>query len=179
MSKLISEDYRDLNSELHSRNPMYGAKGHKQAANVVTSLGLKAGDVILDYGCGKASLGKELAKQDIDVENYDPALKMYAKPITERKGYPWKYVACMDVIEHVEPNSLNSVLDDLLGSFTTKAFILISTDPSNKTLKDGRNAHLIIQGRNFWGDKLEERGFSVEKLVDNRKGWYGVVCTKR
>lgn len=176
--KLISEEYKNLNSDLHSRNPLYGSKAHKQAVNVVESLKLGEGDVVLDYGCGKGSLERELKKIGVKVEGYDPAIQMYAQHPSEREGYPFKYLVCMDVLEHVEPDLLSNVLEDLYSSFTGKAFILISTEPSNKTLKDGRNAHLIIQGRGFWADRLEEHQFVIEELVDNRQGWYGVLCSK-
>lgn len=178
MNKLITDEYRGLNTELHSRNPLYGSKAYKQVSSVVASLNLKHGDILLDYGCGKGSLGRELNKMGVKTINYDPALQMYATPVSEREGYPWKYVACMDVLEHVEPNFLDLVLEDIYNAFTDKAFILVSTEASNKTLKDGRNAHLIIQGPNFWADKLEEHKFVIDSLVDNRKGWYGVVCSK-
>jgi len=176
-TQLISDEYKDLNSDLHSRNPLFGSKAHKQADNVVSSLGLKAGDTLLDYGCGKASLHRELAKRDITVINYDPALKAFEEHPSKREGYPFDYLACMDVLEHVEPNSLKPVLGDIKACFTKKAFLLISTEPSNKKLADGRNAHLIIQARGWWLDRLEERGFNVEKIVDNRRGWLGVLCT--
>jgi len=177
-SKLISDEYVALNKNLHADNPLYGSKSWKQLENVVHSLDLKAGDTLLDYGCGKASLQRELAKRSINVVSYDPAISAYAKHPSEYKEYPFEYVVCMDVLEHVEPDMLPHVLDDIQKSFTKKAFILISTEPSNKTLKDGRNAHLIIQARNFWMDRLADRGFNVEKLVDNRKGWVGVLCAK-
>lgn len=177
LTKLITDEYRELNSDLHSRNPLYGSKSYKQANNVVHSLGLKHGDTLLDYGCGKASLARELAKREIRVVSYDPAIQMYEKHPSEREGCPWKYLACMDVLEHIEPQCLREVLLDIKDCFTDKAYLLIATEPSKKSLKDGRNAHLIIQDRNWWLDRLEEAGFQIDALVDNRKGWMGVVCT--
>lgn len=178
MTNLISDTYRELNSELHSKNPLFGSKAYKQAVNVVESLGLKEGDTLVDYGCGKGSLSKELKKSGVRTINYDPSIGMFSKHPRDYEGYPFQYLACMDVLEHVEPEYLGNVLNDILGCFTDKAFILVSTEPSNKKLSDGRNAHLIINGANWWLDRLEETGYRVGALVDNRKGWLGVVCTK-
>ena len=177
MSTLITKEYQEMNSNLHSRDPLFGSKAYRQAANVEFSLDLKAGDTLLDYGCGKASLHREFAKRDITVINYDPALKAFEEHPSKREGYPFDYLACLDVLEHVEPDSIKPVLDDIKACFTKKAFLLISTAPSNKKLPDGRNAHLIIQPRGWWLDRLEEHEYTVEKLVDNRKGWLGVLCT--
>jgi len=178
MRNLISEEYKQLNSDLHASNPLFGSKAYKQAENVVNSLGLTEGDVLLDYGCGKGSLGHALKPLGIRVVGYDPALKMFEKHPSEYEEYPFKYVSCMDVLEHVEPAMIKDVLRDLNNCYTDKAFVLISTVASNKKLADGRNAHLIIQGVHWWLDRLEEAGFVLEEIVDKREGWLGVLCTK-
>jgi hypothetical protein len=58
-------------------------------------------------------------------------------------------VACIDVLEHIEPKLLENVLDDLQRVTREIGFFTVSTVLAEKTLADGRNAHLIVEGPEF------------------------------
>jgi 2-polyprenyl-3-methyl-5-hydroxy-6-metoxy-1,4-benzoquinol methylase len=150
---LISEAYRASNAELHAREASYGSHAHKRAPAVrklVEDNGFRS---ILDYGCGKGSLGAALA--GIDLREYDPAI-----PGKDADPDPADLVACFDVLEHIEPEALDDVLEHI-HSLTWKMFVfVISTIPSSKTLEDGRNAHLLVKCPTWWRDKLT-RYFSL------------------
>jgi len=66
-------------------------------------------------------------------------------------------VACIDVLEHIEPAFLDSVLDHLSSLAEGVVFLSIDTGAALKTLSDGRNAHLIQQPMAWWLPKLFER----------------------
>ena len=66
-------------------------------------------DQALDYGA--ASLGKtleEIFKRPLKIHHYDPAMPEWSEPPA-----PCNFVACIDVLEHIEPDLLDNVLDDL------------------------------------------------------------------
>ncbi len=149
---LISEEYRKMNESLHESRVDYGTSGARWAPQIFQlAKSLNSKDV-LDYGCGKSTLAQGLP---FPVRQYDPAVPEYsAMPA------PADVVVCTDVLEHIEPAMIDDVLDHL-RSLTKKAgFFTICCRPANKTLPDGRNAHLIIQPPRWWLDKLWDR-FSV------------------
>ena len=64
---------------------------------------------------------------------------------------------CTDVLEHIEPDRLDEVLDDLKRVTRKMGFFVVATRAADKTLPDGRNAHLIQQERDWWLPKLAAR----------------------
>lgn len=147
--QLISEEYRGLNEDLHKSVPEYGTSGKKWAANIhELSIALDTKD-ILDYGCGKSTLSNNLP---FAIHQYDPSIKKYsARPV------PADIVVCTDVLEHIEPEHLDDVLDDLKSLTRKIAFFTVATRPAKKTLADGRNAHLLQHGIDWWLPKFWSR----------------------
>ena len=71
---LISENYREMNKQLHETREDYGA-GHATAKWIPQILELVAAvqaHSILDYGCGKGALKRALPA--MVVTEYDPAI---------------------------------------------------------------------------------------------------------
>lgn len=115
---------------------------------------------LLDYGCGaKCRLASSLKiDHKITYQAYDPAVKRFSK-----EPMPAQMVACVDVLEHIEPEYLESVLDDLARLAEGIAFISVDTGPAIKVLDDGRNAHLIQQPIEWWLPKFTQR-FDLETV---------------
>lgn len=144
---LITEQYRSLNRELHKTNENYGTSGQKWA-ELVSQLAKKMKALnILDYGCGRRTLARALP--DLQITNYDPALVGLDAP-----PEPADLVVCTDVLEHIEPECLDDVLDDLKRCTGRKAFLVVATRPAKKFLADGRNAHLIQASARWWIEQL-------------------------
>lgn len=74
---------------------------------------------------------------------------------------------CGDVLEHIEPDCIDDVLDDIKRVTQKVAIFVVSTQESKKTLPDGRNAHLLIKPVSWWMERLERR-FYV-KYIENIK----------
>ena len=108
---------------------------------------------VLDYGCGSMqNLSKVLRpSHPVDYLGYDPAVAEFSHK------EPADLVTCIDVLEHIEPDLLDNVLDDLQSLSPFWSFFTVHTGPAVKVLSDGRNAHLIQQPAAWWLPKLLER----------------------
>jgi 2-polyprenyl-3-methyl-5-hydroxy-6-metoxy-1,4-benzoquinol methylase len=123
---------------------------------------------VLDYGCGKQTLARALA--DLKVIGYDPAFEELSAPPS-----PADLVVCGDVLEHVEPEHLDSVFDDLARCTRRLAFLVVATRPARKQLADGRNAHLSQMSASRWLNHILPR-FDVKYMAQHLpefedRGW--------
>jgi FkbM family methyltransferase len=146
---LISEAYAQQNAELHQAYASYGSKGLQWAAYVAQIMREDGHKTLLDYGCGKGTLGATLADQGITIAEYDPAI-----PGKSHLPEPADFVICLDVLEHVEPEAIDDVLAHLASLTKRKLFFDICLKPAAKTLSDGRNAHLLVHNQDWWRFKL-------------------------
>jgi hypothetical protein len=154
MPVLISDDYRRLQEELH-RNPDYGVASVEYAPLVAEAINATGVTELLDYGAGKGRLGetlKRILQRPIKVYHYDPAVPEWSTP-----PQPCQFVACIDVLEHIEPELLMNVLDDLKRVVAGGGVFTVHTGAARKVLRDGRNAHLIQKPPSWWLPQLLER----------------------
>jgi len=151
---LISDEYRRMQEELH-RNPEYGVASVHYAPIVAAILAQAHATELLDYGAGKGRLGETLRNQikgPLTIHHYDPAI-----PEWSASPAPCKFVACIDVLEHIEPHLLDNVLDDLKRVTAGVGVFTVHTGAAVKVLSDGRNAHLIQQPPDWWLPKIMRR----------------------
>lgn len=127
---------------------------------------------LLDYGAGKGRLAAALQAQvrrPLKIHHYDPAIPQWSAVAA-----PCGFVACIDVLEHIEPDLLDNVLDDLQRVTLGAGVFTIHTGAAMKVLPDGRNAHLIQQPPAWWLPKLLQR-FELITYNRMRHGfWVGV-----
>lgn len=149
---LISDNYRSQQEKLHE-NPNYGVASIQYAELVSSICNTLEVQHLLDYGAGKCRLFQHLkVDHKMKLQAYDPGVpKLSAPPV------PAEMVACIDVLEHIEPEYLDEVLDDLTRLTEAVAVLTIHTGPAAKTLADGRNAHLTQQPMEWWLPKIWER----------------------
>lgn len=139
---LITPAYLSQQQQLHAQRPDYGTSSHKYIEHVATLCKQTGTRDVLDYGCGKSMLQKGLP---FPIQNYDPALEEFT-----RRPIPADIVVCTDVLEHIEPDCLKAVMDDLAGLTRKLLFVNVACRPASKTLPDGRNAHLLVETPNWW-----------------------------
>ena len=168
--KTISKEYLDLQKKLH-QDENYGRASFKQAPLVKQIFEKNKFATISDYGAGKKNLQKALF--NISLKNFqyypfDPAFPEYGDP------KPADLVCCIDVMEHIEPEYLDNVINDLKRITINTGFFNISTRPARKILADGRNAHLIIKPVNWWLS-LFLPIFYIEHLQQSETGFIILV----
>jgi hypothetical protein len=161
----ISREYLELNRKLHAEGN-YGISGTLWARSVMQLAQFLDTRDILDYGCGQRTLEKSLG---FPIHNYDPCI-----PGLDAPPQPAALVVCTDVLEHIEPDCLDDVLDDLQRVTSQRALLVIANHPATKTLSDGRNAHLIQEGSAWWIPRLEKR-FAIHQAGGSEKQMIFVV----
>ena len=175
MSTLITEEYRQMQATLHE-NPNYGVASVAYAPVVAELLKQIGSAELLDYGAGKGRLGetlKTLMPTPPQIRHYDPA-----RPEWAATPQPALFVTCIDVLEHIEPELLDNVLDDLRRVTASAGFFTVHTGPAVKVLADGRNAHLIQQPPAWWLPKFLSR-FDLVVFQRMPQGFWVAVEAKR
>jgi hypothetical protein len=128
---------------------------------------------ISDYGAGKQNLLKGLAGLGIQPTAYfpyDPAFPEYGAPRTA------DLLCCIDVLEHIEPHLIDNVLAELASLTSKFAFFTVTMRPAEKTLSDGRNAHLIQKPTSWWLPKLAQHFEVVHLQMEGPKTFWVVVA---
>jgi len=148
----ISKEYKKTLEEHHQSNPKWGTTAGRFIHSVETLTKNHFCFDGLDYGCGKGALVKGYKGQTRFTE-YDPGIQ--GKDQLPQNQFD--IVTCIDVLEHIEPSCVNDVLDEVIGKGKKVVFLVISTRPAIEKLKDGRNAHLIIEDAEWWLKKIRRR----------------------
>ncbi len=161
----ITPQYLEQNRQLHATGK-YGISGGRCASPVLQYCERLQTRDVLDYGCGQRLLEKALGWP---IRNYDPCIEGLDAP-----PEPADIVVCSDVLEHIEPECLDDVLDDLKRVTRRLGLFLIATRPAEKFLPDGRNTHLIQEGLTWWLPKLQSR-FRIESTLDLPLGDFVVI----
>jgi hypothetical protein len=148
---MISEAYKAMNAEMHRVDDSYGRMGGRYADHIRATSALLGIASILDYGCGKHTLRSAMPDWG-DFREYDPALPGY-----DARPAPADLVTCTDVMEHIEPEHLAAVLDDIQGLAVKGVFFVITMTPAARTLPDGTNPHKICEPEAWWLPLLMQR----------------------
>lgn len=153
---MISEKYKQVLETIHESTP-FGkrAKFPKHLEKFISDVSPKS---MIDFGCGKGRLVERIKETypAIDVRGYDPGNKDFNSPIDK----PVDLLMSTDVLEHIEP----VYLDETLKFLSTKSryvYHLIACCPAKLILPDGRNAHLIVEGQEWWRQKFLDLDYKI------------------
>lgn len=143
-----SNEYATLLTQLHATESEWGTSGHTHAEEIEKLRPM----TLLDYGCGKGTLIKELKQimPDTPMEGYDPFIPEFSTLQVK----PYDVVTCTDVLEHIEPEYLQDVLREISNCTYRVAYLVVALTPARQILPDGRNAHLIVQPVNWWHGQI-------------------------
>lgn len=106
----------------------------------------------------------------VTYQAYDPAVARFSKA-----PLPAEMVACIDVLEHIEPEYIDNVLTDLVRVTEAVLFASVDMGPAVKTLTDGRNAHVLQRPMSWWLPKFMER-FDVQTVQKTSEHSFFVIC---
>ncbi len=124
-STTISGGYLTLQRQLHE-NPNYGVASISYAPIVAQVVARSNARSISDYGAGKQNLKKALDHLGVggyDYHPFDPAFPEYGDP------QPADLVCCIDVLEHIEPEFLDTVIAELARITVKFGFFTIAQAP--------------------------------------------------
>ena len=159
----MREDYAAIYTELHKNHKHYTGKSIRSGLpHIVKLVEETKPRRLLDYGCGKGqqySVHKvHEAWGGLKPHCFDVGVPAFSENPT---GY-FDGVICTDVMEHIDPADVDTILDDIFGFLrprddggTSFAFFWISCRPAaRKTLPDGRNVHLCVREPSWWDKRL-------------------------
>jgi len=167
----ISPAYLLEQRRLH-QDPDYGIASLAFAPLVAQLLKLGGYSSVSDYGAGKCNLKSALGlyrSGRADYFPYDPAFPEYGLPRAA------DLLVCIDVLEHVEPDAIGNVLDEVAPLAWRMALLTVHTGPAKKILSDGRNAHLIQQPPSWWLPRLARR-FELIHVQSVPKGFFVIAA---
>jgi 2-polyprenyl-3-methyl-5-hydroxy-6-metoxy-1,4-benzoquinol methylase len=159
MGTLISEGYQTLITKMHATTN-WGDGSHRRVDDIVAlikSLGYPT--TVLDYGCGKGTLGPAMKARMpyLAWHEYDPGIPGKDTPPTDR----FDLVVSTDVLEHIEPEHIEHVLAHIASITGRYFYATIGLELAKHILPDGRNAHILIRPEEWWVGALQKAGFQV------------------
>lgn len=179
----ITPEYLETQRQMHGDyGDKYGMSGNEHAPRVFMAAAQvlrKVGTCrVLDYGAGKGLLKAAILKAFPEVPGityleYDPCVPGIDGPPAKAE-----VVFCGDVMEHVEPECVDTVLRHIRDLAQHVAIFVISLRAAGKTLPDGRNAHISLHGADWWRSYLKKYFILVECAHDPIHQELIVVCVR-
>ena len=144
----------------------------------------KPGETIIDLGCGRGLVAKEMADAQLQVTQLDLDDYREEGPFQERYDFikaslwepiygTWKYGYCCDVMEHLPTEYVMLALKNIMAHIQT-GFFLISTIEDIHGKQIGETMHLTIRDFNWWMRRLNEVGTVVHARDIIASGLYVV-----
>jgi hypothetical protein len=171
---LLTEEYRALLAAKHDTGG-WKDPAAAQYVDFIVQHALELGEnTLLDYGSGGCGLSRVLQERfpgEFTVTEYEPS-----RDDLMHNNTPHNYVVSIDVLEHIEPDLLDNVLDDLKRVTLKGGYFTVSTRAAGQKLPDGRNAHLIIKPFAWWKEHIQKRFTIVEEDFSNsaQRGFFFV-----
>lgn len=157
-------NYIEEYSKLHKDVSNYGSSGIMYLEELCLIINYLKPKSILDYGCGKGSLIKELSKlyPEIKFYGYDPAIE--DKNILAVTNVD--LVINTDVLEHIPEAELDSVINNI-ASLSKNVFFCLHHALANIKLPNGENAHCTVKPP-IWYYELFKKYFNTPYPLKGR-----------
>lgn len=152
---MIRDEYVELLRRHRGSDPDWGGSAVRNAGDhIVRYLNKHKGIVtVLDFGCGAGTLKpfiEKTARAGIIVTEYDPSVEGK----TRLPDGTFDLLVTTDVLEHVEPVSLDETLR-WMEEHSVRQFHHIDCNDTKDRLPDGRDVHLIVAEPHWWLSKLQ------------------------
>ena len=145
--------YKDLElyKQMHKNAPSYGATGGRYIHRVIEHIEKYKPETILDFGCGKGCLKNALKMKQLEIDEYDPAIKGKEKILKDK----YDLIITTDVLEHLYEEEIEQVCKEFLSLSPETMFHVICTRKADALLPDGSNAHKTVKPIEWWKQKME------------------------
>ena len=141
--------------------------------HVVTAMNLFSGKSVIDFGCGTGRGAQYLKNEGYDVTGIDFASNCRDSHVDFKFiqaclwDLPWisaDWGLCTDVMEHIPPEKIYTVLHGIASRVTEGAYFNISTQDDRLGTLIGRKLHLSIAPAAVWKQELEKHFSSVQMI---------------
>lgn len=131
----------------------------------------KPDGLVIDFGCGTGRAALKIKEYgcavrliDFTDNSRDPRaihLSFAQHDLNEPLNFKAKWGYCTDVMEHISPENVETVISNIMGCVKT-AFFQISTVPDNMGAIIGQQLHLTVRPHDWWRSTIEDLGYIVE-----------------
>ena len=174
--------------------PGYGdySPGKNAAPEAVGTLGMMAGDTILDFGCGSGKGAIALHDMGMAVTMVDITPKGLSLEVTDRWPLPfveaclWELPAslgsvdwgfCADVMEHIPPARVDDVLGAIRAKTRKGSYFQVCICPDGDFgRRIGKTLHLSAHQPDWWEAALGRHWPLVMRLEDPGPGRCAFTC---
>jgi SAM-dependent methyltransferase len=153
---------------------------------IIKELGLKTGDQVLDYGCGKGYVTKALRllgidARGVDVSEYavgqaDPDTRDFVALITNDNPMPWRqkfdWLITKDVLEHVPDQPLNMFLENYSSLANNMWHVIPLGDNGVFRIPEYHldRSHVQINDELWWTTKFKQYGWPTVHVKHRVQG---------
>jgi SAM-dependent methyltransferase len=155
------------------------APGERLVDDAIKKMAMKSGTVI-DFGCGTGRAAQAFADKGFAVAAIDIAencldegvdIPVFVQCLWEPIGLSGDYGFCTDVMEHIPPEKVDDVLENIACA-VDRCYFQIATFKDGMGRLIGDTLHLTVKPAGWWKDRLESHFDSVD--VEQRNG--GVIA---
>lgn len=166
MSVLAHEQDKYRRMWAHPAYRQY-SPGEQAVATFLGGLPWKAGDSLVDLGCGTGRAGAALAAAGLRVQLLDfcrDAVEVAGLTFIEAvlwalpPGLPrYEWIYCVDVLEHIPPEYVDATLDGMADLTLQGGYLQIACTPDGCGALIGERLHLTVQPPAWWRAHIARR----------------------
>lgn len=146
----LIEQYKELHQGKRYSDGRFLQRYVSDITKIVTEIPTQS---ILDYGSGK---GGQYTKDRVHEAwgvmptLFDPGVH----GINHLPERTFDGVICTGVLEHIPRPEMDMAIGNLVRYADKWCFIIVGTAPTKKLLPDGRQAHVTLRPKKWWGPRI-------------------------